>query len=503
MTRQPVKSVVIAGGGTAGWMTAASLIQRLAVRGVKMTLIESSEIGTVGVGEATVPAILTYFRSLGLDVYDLMRATNATFKLGIEFRDWRREGHSFFHPFARYGIQAGPVDFHHLRQRLAEAGEDYPLDAYCLGSELAYAGRMAMPDASPKADFQVFDWAVHFDASLFARYLRGYAEQRGVARIDARITAVERHPETGFVERLRLDNGTAVEGDLFIDCSGFRSLLLQKTMGVGFRDWSHWLPCDRAVALPCAHGDAGDPEPLTRSTAKAAGWTWRIPLQHRVGNGYVYSSAHISDSDAEATLRQGLTGEALANPNFLRFTAGCTERFWERNVVAIGLSAGFLEPLESTSITLIQAGIFKLLNLFPNADCDPGLQVEYNRLSAIEFERIRDFIILHYWANGRDGEMWRHCRDMALPDTLNAKIEAFKARGAFVRYEAESFFDPSWLAMYDGFGITPRAYDPFADNFALDDLKALTRNIRADVKAMARDAPTHAEFIRRHCAAPL
>ncbi|MEI9903597.1 MAG: tryptophan halogenase family protein [Asticcacaulis sp.] len=369
--RKPIEHVVIVGGGTAGWMTAASLIQRLSVRNVKVTLIESSEIGTIGVGEATVPAIRTYFQSLGLDAYELMKATNATFKLGIEFKDWRHDGHRFFHSFGRYGIQAGPVDFHHLHQRLAEAGEDYPLDDYCLCTEMAYAGRFAPADLNAKANFQIYDWAVQFDASLFAKYLRGQAETWGVERIDARITSVEQHAETGFVERVRLDTGESVAGDLFIDCSGFRSLLLQKTLGVGYRDWRHWLPCDRAVALPCRHKDETDIEPLTRSTARDAGWMWRIPLQHRIGNGYVYASDHISDADAEAVLRAQLDGETLASPNFVRFTAGHAEKFWDRNVVAIGLSSGFLEPLESTSITMIQAGIFKLLNLFPNTDCDP------------------------------------------------------------------------------------------------------------------------------------
>ncbi len=502
MSPRPVQRVVIVGGGTAGWMTAASLIQRLSVRGASVTLIESSEIGTVGVGEATVPAIRTYFQSLGLDTYELMKATNATFKLGIEFRDWREDGHRFFHSFGRYGIQAGPVDFHHLHQRLAEAGEDHPLDACCLGAEMAYAGNFAPADPNPRADFQVYDWAVQFDASLFARTLRGHAEQGGVMRIDARITEVQQNAESGFVESVRLDTGAMVSGDLFIDCSGFRSLLLQKTLGVGYRDWRNWLPCDRAVALPCKHMDANDLAPLTRSTAKEAGWMWRIPLQHRVGNGYVYASDLISDAEAERALRAQLDGETLANANFVRFAAGHAERFWEKNVIAIGLSSGFLEPLESTSITLIQAGIFKLLNLFPNADCDPGLAAEYNRLSVIEHERIRDFIILHYCATRREGELWRRCREMSLPDTLMTKIEAFRTRGLFVRYEGESFFDPSWLCMYDGFGISPRAYDPFADNFALGDLRDLTRNIRADVQAMAKDAPRHADFIKRHCAAP-
>ena len=299
-------------------------------------------------------------------------------------------------------------------------------------------------------------------------------------------------------------NSTAADtiaGDLFIDCSGFRGLLIQGALKTGFRDWRKYLPCDRAVALPCSHGDSRDIAVATRVTAQPAGWMWRIPLQHRVGNGYVYSSEHISDADAEAALRAQLDTEVLAKPNFVRFVAGHAEQLWNRNCVAIGLAGGFLEPLESTSITLIQSGINKLLQRFPHADCAPPLVAEYNRVAAMEFERIRDFIILHYWASHRPEPLWAQCRAMDIPDTLRHKIELFKSSGQFARYDAESFFDPSFLCMYDGFDIAPATYDPFADNFALDDLKDLTRNIRADVKGMAQDGERHSDFIRRHCAA--
>ena len=504
--RRPIEHVVIVGGGTAGWMTAASLSQRLSVRGIKITLVESSDIGTVGVGEATVPAILGYFASLGLKPFDVMAATNATFKLGIEFDGWRREGHAFYHPFGRHGLEAGPVGFHSLWQKLHEAGEPYPLSDYCLATEMSYQGRFRLPDPKPRAAFDSYDWAVHFDASLFAKFLRGYASERGIVRIDAKITGVEQNAESGFIERLQLNTGETVCGDLFIDCSGFRGLLIQGTLKSGFNDWSHWLVCDRAVAIPCAHADVNAITPYTRSRAKAAGWTWRIPLQHRIGNGYVYSSRYLSDADAEAALRADLDGEALANPNFVRFTAGHSKQLWNRNCVAIGLASGFLEPLESTSITLIQTGIAKLLQYFPDASCDAQLSNEYNRISALEYERIRDFIILHYWGNQRFDEpnadnLWRHCREMILPDSLQHKIDLFRATGHFARYQWESFFDPSWLYLYDGLGIMPATYDPFADNFALPDLKDLTKNIRADVKAMAQDAPHHADFVRQHCPA--
>ena len=502
MSNPPAKQVVIVGGGTAGWMTAASLAHRLGHLGIRITLVESSDIGTVGVGEATVPAIRTYFSSLGLDAFEVMRATHATFKLGIEFDGWRHDGHRFFHSFGRYGVAAGQVGFHQLWQKLVAAGETFPLDDYCLATQMAYQGRFAeqRPDAKP--DFEVYDWAVQFDATLFARYLRRFAEAAGVIRIDAKITEVGQDGESGDITHVRLDSGDDVAGDLFIDCSGFRGLLIQGALKSGFIDWSEWLVCDRAVALPCAHADATAIAPYTRAAAQTAGWTWRIPLQHRVGNGYVYSSAHISDADAEATLRGELGGEALASPNFVRFTPGHARTFWNRNCVAIGLAGGFLEPLESTSITLIQMAIDKLVMLWPTTPVDPRLAAEFNSISTQEYERIRDFIILHYALNGRAGEaMWDYCRHMTLPDTLSHKIDLFKARGHFARYNWESFFDPSWLCMYEGLGVVPESNTPFEAQFPIADLKALAAQLRTDIKSMASEAPSHHAFVQAHCAA--
>ncbi len=502
MSSKIATRVVIVGGGTAGWMTAASLAHRLGHLGVKITLVESSEIGTVGVGEATVPAIRSYFSSLGLDAFEVMRATNATFKLGIDFAGWRHAGHRFFHSFGRYGVTAGQVGFHHLWQKLVAAGETYPLDDYCLATQMAYLGRFTEQRKGAKPDFESYDWAVHFDATLFARYLRRFAEAAGVTRIDARITEVGQDSATGDITHVRLDKGDDITGDLFIDCSGFRGLLIQGALTSGFIDWSEWLVCDRAVALPCAAAEAGEITPYTRSAAQTAGWTWRIPLQHRIGNGYVYSSAHISDADAEATLRDGLDGAALAAPNVVRFTPGHAKTFWNRNCVAIGLAGGFLEPLESTSITLIQMAIDKLVLLWPGQAVDPRLAAEFNDISTQEYERIRDFIILHYALNGREGEpMWDYCRHMTLPDTLSHKIDLFKARGHFARYNWESFFDPSWLCMYEGFGVIPDSNTPFEAQFPIDDLKALAAQLRADIKSMAADAPSHHAFVQAHCAA--
>ncbi len=493
----PVTAVVVLGGGTAGWMTAAALLHRLGRLGVSVTLIESSQIGTIGVGEATVPAIKRYFESLQLDAYEILRATNGTIKLGIEFEGWRQEGHSFIHPFGRYGLQAGPVAFRDIWNRLRAAGESAPLDDYSLGTQLARAGRVYLPPREPRGDFELFDWAIHFDAGRFAQYLRTFCEARGVRRVDARLKEARLDPESGHIAQLILDSGETIDGELFIDCSGFHRLLIEGALHAGFEDWRHWLMCDRAIALPCAPADPVTLTPYTRSRALSAGWAWRIPLQNRIGNGYVYSSDHISDDAALSALQRELEGEPLANPNPVRFRAGHVRRFWIGNCVAIGLSGGFLEPLESTSISLIQMGIDKLIHFWPDTRMTPELATEYNRLSVLEFERIRDFIILHYCANRRiDGELWRYCREMRLPDSLVHKLALYQARGLIVQFESESFFDPSWVCMYANFGIEARGWDPLAELMPIEELTAVTRRLRADIAALAREGSPHREFLR-------
>jgi len=501
----PVRSVVIVGGGTAGWMTAASLVHRLGRLGMSITLVESSAVGTIGVGEATVPAIRRYFESLGLDPYEVMKATHGTIKLAIEFDGWRHEGHSFMHPFGRFGLEAGPVAFHHLWNRQRRHGDAGSLDDYAMGAQLARAGRMALPPASPRVDFEHFDWAVHFDASRFAAMLRSFAETRGVRRIDARVAEVLRDGEREHIRGIRLDSGEILEGSLYIDCSGFHRLLIECSLQSGFVDWRHWLPCDRAVALPCAAADAENISPYTRARAMDAGWTWRIPLQNRVGNGYVYSSDLISDEQALEVLRKELEGKALGEPNVVKFRAGHVRRFWIGNCVAIGLSGGFLEPLESTSISLIQMGIDKLLHFWPDqpltAELTDSLADAYNRMSVTEFERIRDFIVLHYSANGRHdddgrGELWRYCREMPLPETLTRKIAMYRARGLIELFDAESFFDPSWLCMYGNFGIDAGSWDPLTNLLPLPELEDVMRRVRDDIARVARDATPHREFLR-------
>jgi len=497
----PVRSVVIVGGGTAGWMTAASLAHRLNRLGVSITLVESSAVGTIGVGEATVPAIRRYFESLGLNPFEVMKATNGTIKLGIEFDGWRQEGHSFMHPFGRYGLEAGPVAFHHLWNRLRNHGDAGTLDEYAMGVQLARAGRVSLPPSNPRVDFEHFDWAVHFDASRFAAFLRTFAEALGVRRIDARVAEVLRDGETENIRGIRLDSGDVLTAALFIDCSGFHRLLIEKSLQSGFVDWRHWLMCDRAVALPCAAANPEAIEPYTRSRAMDAGWTWRIPLQNRVGNGYVYSSDHITDEQALTDLRAELEGDVLGEPNFVKFRAGHVRRFWIGNCIAIGLSSGFLEPLESTSISLIQMGVDKLLHFWPDSPCAPELAAEYNRLSITEFERIRDFIVLHYSANGRQSEgdkgaLWRYCREMPLPDTLTRKIALYRSRGLIQQFDSESFFDPSWLCMYGNLGIEAASWDPLTDLLPLPELEDVTRRVREDIARIARGATPHREFLK-------
>lgn len=488
---KPIKRIVIVGGGTAGWMTAASLSHQLAHLNLDITLVESAEIGTVGVGEATVPAIRDYIGSLGLDTLEVMRATEGTAKLGIEFVDWTRAGHCFFHPFGLYGVPAGQTAFHHIWQRLRETGDETPFSAYNLCTQMALAGRFQPPVPKARAAFEAYDWAIHFDAGLFARFLRGFAEARRVMRIDAKVVQVE--VTEGGISHLQLDTGVRLHGDLFIDCSGFRGLLIQGALKSGYVDWKKWLPCDRAVALPCQL--TGDLKPYTRSTALAAGWSWRIPLQHRVGNGYVYASDFIDDDAAEQVLRDQLEGEVLAGANRLRFRTGHTVEAWKANCVAIGLASGFMEPLESTSIVLIQTGVEKLIKLLPGMQISPAARREYNRTLTLEYERIRDFILLHYWASGRDEPLWRACRETELPDALQNKIELFRAKGHLVRYEWESFQDPSWLSMYAGFEIMAEGRDLTADRFDLDELKGIVTRMRSDIAGRVTSAPSHADWL--------
>lgn len=502
MTEAPIRSILIVGGGTAGWMTAMLLARRLEKQPVSITVVESPDIRTVGVGEATVPAIRDYFRAIGVSDFEVMRATQGTIKLGIEFCDWAGPGTSFFHPFGLYGTSSRGIPFHQYWLKRRSEGDRTPLAAYSLCTELATRRHVLPPPESPANELGVFDWAVHFDAGLYAQFLAARATRdHGVVHIDGTINNVTLEPETGHIASVSLSDGRMIAADLFIDCSGFRSLLLGGALGVGYEDWIDLLPCDRAVAMSCERTDALTP--FTRSTALQAGWQWRIPLQHRIGTGYVYSSRYISDDEATATLMARLEGQPLSEPNLLRFRTGHRHRFWHRNCVALGLAAGFLEPLESTSISLIQSGIERLLTLFPDRRFDPALADEFNRITALEYARIRDFLVLHYYGNSRPGEpMWDACRALTLPDALAHKLRLFRSRGTMVRYEWESFQHPSWLAMFVGLGILPESYDPLADHFSEQQLDGAMHRMReAIAKAVALSTP-HAAFVAEHCASP-
>ena len=489
-----VRRVVILGGGTAGWMTATALAKTFG-RALDITLLESEEIGTVGVGEATIPTIHWFNELIGLDETAFLRATKASFKLGIEFVDWSAPGERYFHPFGSFGPALPGVPFHHRWLKARAEGLELPLSALSMATALAAQNRFAKPASEARSILSTLGYAYHFDAGLYARHLRSLSEAAGVRRVEGKLRDVERDGR-GHVAALTTERGERLAGELFIDCSGFRALLIGGTMESPYEDWSHWLPCDRAVAVPCAR--VAGTTPFTRSTARGAGWQWRIPLQHRTGNGYVYAARWCSDDEAAATLLANLDGEPLAEPRFLRFTAGTRRHAWIGNVVAIGLSSGFLEPLESTSIHLIQSAIAKLLTLFPDRDMDAGLAARFNMLLAADMDGIKDFLILHYHATrGRDDPLWRHCRTMPLPDTLVEREEQFRRSGRLMLGPEELFRDASWLAVLDGQGLTARGFSPLADTL---DPAANRAQVRQVADVIARAAPTlplHDEALAR------
>ncbi len=499
MTDHRIQSVVIVGGGTAGWMTAA-LLSKLFGPLLDIRLIESDEIGTVGVGEATIPQIRNYNGTLGLDENEFIRATQGSFKLGIQFVDWLREGHAYIHAFGAVGGRdLGLVQFYQYWLKLRQAGRAAELGAYTFNSIAALKNKFMRPVDRPNSPLGSIAYAFHFDAGLYARFLRGKCEKAGVRRTEGKVVDVALHPETGFVDAVQLDSGERIRGDLYIDCSGFRGLLIEQALNTGYHDWSHWLPVNRALAVPCA--SSPDFTPYTRSTTREAGWQWRIPLQHRTGNGYVYCSDYVSDDTAAATLLANLDGEALADPRPLRFVTGMRKQFWNRNVVAVGLSSGFMEPLESTSIHFIQSSIAKLVEYFPDKRFDPVAIAEYNRQVQFEFERSRDFIILHYKANQRGGEFWRRCRQMPIPDTLAQKIELFRSSARIHREHEELFTPVSWLQVLIGQGVVPQAYHPMVDLLSDSELAQMVDGTRAVLDNAASVLPQHAEYIAKTCAA--
>ncbi len=499
MPIEPIRSIAIVGGGTAGWMTAASLASFLGNLGCSIRLVESADIGTIGVGEATIPPIIEFLRALGLDENDVIRKTQATFKLGIEFKDWTRQGHSYIHPFGPTGFPKDGVEFSAYWLKHREQGQVSPLEEYSLQAVAARQGKFMRPIALAKSPLETITYALHFDASLFAAYLRDYAQARGVVRTEGKVRSVAVRPEDGFISSISLESGAQIEADLFIDCSGFRGVLIEEALHTGYEDWTHWLPCDRAVAVGCER--TGPLSSYTHTTAREVGWQWRIPLQHRVGNGYVYSSQFIKDDEAQQKLLSSIEGRALRAALALRFTTGRRRRAWNRNCVAIGLSAGFLEPLESTGIHLIQRGIALLGQFLPDRRFREADIARYNRQIAFEYERIRDFIIVHYNRTQREGEFWRYCRNMELPDSLKERIELFSGYGRILRDENELFTVQSWLYLFVGQEVRPSGYDPLAGTLGFQQGQKALNDIRAVVAKCATTMPSHESFIAQHCAA--
>ena len=499
--RAKVKRILIVGGGTAGWMAAAAFAKLLAGGEYEIELVESDEIGTVGVGEATIPPIVDYNRTMGIDEVEFIRATQASFKLAIEFVDWTRLNHSYIHPFGQYGVQMHGIHFHHFWLRHRAQGGTLSHDVFNSSTAAARAGRFGSVRPDDRLPLPPLAYAYHFDAGLYAAYLRRLAEAGGVKRHQGKVVHVAQRAEDGFLESIKLDDGRVIAADFFIDCSGFRGLLIEQTLGAGYEDWSEWLPCNRAYAVPCERLPATTP--FTRSTAREAGWQWRIPLQHRTGNGYVFCSEFLSEDEAATKLLSRLDGKALGDPRPLRFVAGRRKECWKKNCVAIGLASGFLEPLESTSIHLIQSALARLLFLLPGTGFDAAVIAKYNAMIQVELEEIRDFLVLHYTATERDDTpFWRHCRAIRKPESLLARWEMFESNGHIIAPPGDLFRESSWFAVYTGQGVQPRAYHPIADIPSAAELERRLTLISGDVQKRVASFPAHDEFIRAHCAAP-
>jgi tryptophan halogenase len=500
MQNQAIKDIVIVGGGTAGWMTAMALATLLGGR-YNIRLVESDEIGIVGVGEATIPMIQRFNRVVGIDEQEFMRETQGTFKLGVEFVNWGKLGDRYMHGFGRLGQDLATVPFDQYWHKMRSLGKAAPLEEYSITRMAARANKFMHPRHDvPNSPLGEINYAYHFDASLYARYLRKLSESRGVVRVEGKIVRATQREGDGFIDAVELENGSRLQGDLFIDCSGFRGLLIEQTLKTGYEDWNHWLPADRALAVPCESAPALTP--YTRATSHKAGWQWRIQLQNRTGNGHVYCSRFISDDEAQATLLANLDGKALAEPRLIKFNTGMRKQAWNRNVVAIGLAGGFLEPIESTSIHMIQSAIQRLIDFFPDRSFEPVDIAEYNRQSRFEYERVRDFIILHYHLNQRtDSEYWQECANMAIPDTLRHKMDMYRARGRVVRVDNELFSEVGWIQVFEGQNMPVDAYHPLVDTQTQAEIDEYLDNVRGVIAKCVGVMPDHAQYVAKYCKA--
>ena len=495
-----IRDIVIVGGGTAGWMTAAALSKVMGTSRYTITLIESDEIGTVGVGEATIPTIQTFNKMLALDENQFMKETNATFKLGIRFHNWSAPGSDYFHPFGIYGIDMNGLNFTQYWLRFAQNGGSKDFGLFNTQSMAARLNRFArMEEINPQAP--VLNYAFHFDAALYARFLRRLAESHGAVRKEGRIVSVEQHGDSGDIASVTLVDGTRVSGDLFIDCSGFRGLLIEETLKTGYTDWSHWLPCNRAVAVPC--DKVGPATPYTSSTAREAGWQWRIPLQHRTGNGYIFSDGFMSESEAGELLLSRLDGKPQADPRVLKFVTGHRKVQWNKNVIAIGLASGFLEPLESTSIHLAQEAIMTLIRYFPRSRIGATQRDSFNRDMLAAYDNVKDFLIAHYKVTTReDTPFWSYCRHMDIPDSLAFRMESFAEHNQSLVKSEELFKEASWFAVLAGQGMMPKSYHPMADLMPEDEFRWRMQRVREGTATMANSLPQHEAYIARVCASP-
>ena len=497
MNNNKIRRIVIVGGGTSGWMTAAAMSALLPANAYDITLIESDQIGTIGVGEATIPPMQLFNREIGIKEDEFIKETGATFKLGIEFHNWKKQGEHYFHPFGQYGRKLDATPFHQYWLRANKRGTAAKLGEYSLCEIMARTKKFAPTSPDPKSVLSTTGYAYHLDAGLYAKFLRKNAEKKGVKRVEGKVIDVTLREPDGFIQSVTLESSKVIAGDLFIDCSGFRGLLIEEALKTGYEDWSHYLLCDKALAVPSENVDT--PRPYTMCTAHKAGWQWRIPLQHRTGNGHVYCSKYTSDDEAASTLLANLEGKALGEPRQLKFTTGRRKKFWNKNCIAIGLSAGFMEPLESTSIHLIQKSITHLITSMPGKEFNRAEIDEFNNINSRDYELIRDFLILHYHLNERTEDFWKHCRTMDVPDSLKHKIALFKNRGRISVEEENLFRLDSWLAVLHGQGITPNGYDPLADCHNKDTVGGFLSDVKSSFVRATKAMPTHEEFIDRHC----
>ena len=499
MNQNRIKNIVIVGGGTAGWMTAAAFAKSLDSAQYNVRLVESDQIGIIGVGEATIPAVRDFNQFLGLDEREFMKATNATFKLGIEFKNWGRLGDSYIHPFGPFGQSINNVGFHHYWLKMRQQGDMSGFEEYSLPITAARSDKFDYPSSDPRSPLSTYLYAFHFDAGLFAVYLRKWSEQRGIVRTEGKVTEVTQDNESGFIKSITLESGQVIEGDLFVDCTGFRGLLIEQTLKSGFDDWSQWLPCNRALAVPSEN--VGELTPHTRATALKAGWQWRIPLQHRTGNGHVYCSEYLSDDEATQMVLDNTEGTPLAEPRLIKFTTGMRSKAWVKNCVAIGLSCGFLEPLESTAIYVIQSAIMKLIRSFPDASFSTVESDEFNRQIDAKFNQVRNLLIAHYKETQRDDSpYWNYCRNMSIPEDLEHRIALFRHRGHVSYKASELFNEPSWLSVLIGQHVIPESYDPRVDSVDKDEIAQRLSQIKTIIRQAAASMPEHASTIAQHCA---